>query len=132
MLDGDAKTAFSDSQLSEIEKTLLQATRGTGAWFAAYVGALPAGRESAVAAHASLGQPDTSVLVAVDPEQRIVEIVTGRGVREALDDQACRLASLTMTSRFTVGDITAGIRDGVYVLANHARQLPSLHTNLPD
>lgn len=133
MLDGDLiDTAFSNTQLAELEKALLNATRGTGALFCAYVGALPAARDSAVALHASLDNPTRSVLVAVDPEQRIAEVVTGYDVTEALDDQSCRLACLTMTSRFALGDIAAGIRDGVVLLADHARELPSLHTDLPD
>lgn len=133
MLAGEElSTAFSNSQLAEMEKALLNATRSTGAWFTAYVGALPAGHQSAVALHDSLEFPNTSVLVAVDPEQRLVEVITGSSMREALDDRACRLACLTMTSRFTVGDIAAGIRDGVVMLADHARPLPSLHTDLPD
>ncbi len=76
--------------------------------------------------------PDMSVLVAVDPESRFVEVVTGAIVRDHLDDQSCRLACLTMTSRFAIGDIAAGIRDGIIVLGDHARSLRVLHTDLPD
>ena len=133
MLDGDlVETAFSNQQLSELEKTLLTATRNTGAVFTAYVGALPQGRDSAIALHGALAGRDRTVLVAVDPEQRVAEVVTGPEIRDVLDDQACRLACLTMTSRFSIGDIAAGVRDGVIVLADHSRALPSMHTNLPD
>ena len=61
-----------------------------------------------------------SVLVAVDPESRFVEVVTGAIVRDHLDDQSCRLACLTMTSRVAIGDIAAGIRDGIIVLGTIA------------
>lgn len=133
MLDGDLiDTAFSTTQLAEIEKALLRASTATGAHFCAYVGKLPAKRDSALAIHRQMSRPDTSVLVAVDPEARVVEVVTGADLRDHLDDQACRLACMTMTSRFTVGDIAAGLRDGIVVLGDHARELRVLHTNLPD
>ncbi|MGB3676322.1 MAG: DUF5130 family protein [Candidatus Nanopelagicales bacterium] len=133
MLDGDlVDTAFSTSQLAEIEKALMRSSSATGAHFTAYVGKLPAKRDSALAIHRELARPDTSVLVAVDPEARVVEVVTGAALRDHLDDQACRLACLTMTSRFTIGDIAAGLRDGIVVLGDHARELRVLHTDLPD
>lgn len=133
VLDGDlVDTAFTTIQLADLEKALLSAERSSGALFTAYVGKLPDGRNSAIALHSRLAQSRRSALIAVDPQQRIVEVVTGAHLREALDDQACKLACLTMTSRFAIGDIAAGLRDGVYVLADHAREIPSLHTTLPD
>ncbi len=133
MLDGDLiDTAFTTIQLADLEKALLRAERSTGTRFVAYVGKLVDGRDSAIAIHRQLPEPNRSALIAVDPEQRVVEVITGAHLREALDDPACRLACLTMTSRFAIGDIAAGLRDGVVVLADHAREIPSLHTNLPE
>ncbi len=133
MLDGDLiDTAFSTMQLAEIEKALLRSSTATGAHFCAFVGKLPAKRDSALAIHRQIARPDSSVLVAVDPEARVVEVVTGVELRDHLDDQACRLACMSMTSRFTIGDIAAGLRDGIIVLGDHARELRVLHTNLPD
>jgi len=133
VLDGDlVDTAFTTIQLADLEKTLLNAERSTGALFVAYVGRLVDGRDSAVAVHRQLLDPKRSALIAVDPQQRVVEVVTGAHLRDALDDPACRLACLTMTSRFAIGDIAAGLRDGVVILADHAREIPSLHTNLPE
>lgn len=125
-------TAFTNAQLADIEKALLRASEISGAHFSAYVGKLPAKRDSAMAIHRQADRPDSSVLIAVDPESRVVEVVTGRVLREHLDDQACRLACMTMTSRFTIGDIAAGLRDGIVILGDHARSLRVLHTNLPD
>jgi hypothetical protein len=133
VLDGDlVDTAFTTAQLAELERTLMRAGESTGAHFSAYVGKLPARRDSALSIHRQLDDPDMSVLVAVDPESRFVEVVTGAIVRDHLDDQSCRLACLTMTSRFAIGDIAAGIRDGIIVLGDHARSLRVLHTDLPD
>ena len=133
MLDGDlVDTAFTTAQLAELERTLMRAGESTGAHFSAYVGKLPARRDSALSIHRQLDDPDMSVLVAVDPESRFVEVVTGAIVRDHLDDQSCRLACLTMTSRFAIGDIAAGIRDGIIVLGDPARSSRALHTDLPD
>ena len=133
VLDGDlVDTAFTTRQLADLEKTLLNAERSTGAYFSTYVGKLVDGRNSAIAIHRQLANPPRSALIAVDPQQRVVEVVTGANLREALDDPACRLACLTMTSRFAIGDIAAGLRDGVVTLADHAREIPSLHTSQPE
>ena len=133
VLDGDlVDTAFSTNQLANLERTLDRASRSTGARFTAYVGELPAERESALALHRGSEDPDNTVLVAVDPANRLVEIVTGSEVREHLDDEACKLATLAMISRFSIGDIAAGIRDGVVVLGDHARSLRVLHTEEPN
>ena len=134
MLDGDdvTKTAFTTMQLAELERTLYNAQTTTGMHYSIYVGSLPGGRQSALELHRRLDSPAMGVLVAVDPEQRLMEIVTGSEAQERLDDQSCRLASLTMTSRFAIGDIAAGLRDGVNVLAEHARVPRVLHTDEPE
>jgi hypothetical protein len=50
-------------------------------------------------------------------------IVTGRLARIPLDDRACGLAALSMTSSFTTGDIMGGLRDGLSVLGEQARRM---------
>lgn len=135
MLDGEIQTAFSTSQTADLEKALYRARNATNLDFTIYVGKLSAGRDSALALHRRLPGADTAVLVAVDPEERAIEIVTGRLAAEQLDDQSCRLACLSMSSRFAIGDIAAGLRDGVQVLAEHARAfevLEVLHLDEPE
>ena len=124
-------TAFSVKQTADLERTLTLAHEMTGSRFCIFVGPLPAGRDSALSLQRDLNDPSNSVLVAVDPEQRIIEIVTGLATQETLDNRACQLACMTMISRFSIGDIAAGVRDGVLVLAEHARRPPVLHTNQP-
>ena len=46
--------------------------------------------------------------VAVDPAARALEIVTGPGARRYLDDRACALGALTMTSQLVTGDLAGG------------------------
>lgn len=136
MLDGELTDApFSNGQVASLEKALYRARSSTGFEFSCYVGALANGRQTATTLHQQFRDPARSVLVAVDPGGRLIEIVTGVGVKDYLDDQACRLACLTMSSRFTIGDIAAGLRDGIIVLAEQARTSESqevLHSDLPE
>jgi len=111
---------------------LLRANHNSGLIFRVYVGPMDVGRASALAIHRDLPAPARSVLIAVDPDRRAIEVVTGALAQEQVEDQACRLASLTMASRFAIGDIAAGLRDGANVLAEHARAGRVLHTTEPE
>lgn len=96
-----------------------------------YVGALDGdSRDAALRLHSALGQgaADT-VLVAVDPGARRVEVVTGGVARRRVDDRAAALAAMTMTSAFQAGDLAGGISSGVLALAEHAHTPRSLHTD---
>jgi uncharacterized membrane protein YgcG len=79
--------------------------------------------------HGALGdRAPESVLVAVDPGSRRLEIVTGREVRRRLDDRSTGLAAISMTSAFQGGDLSGGIASGIIALAEHAQTPRSLHT----
>lgn len=129
--DRGTASAFTTAQTASLEKALATAHSITGLTFSIYVGALTAGRDSAIAVHRGLADPNFSVLVAVDPDQRSLEVVTGAAIGERLDQRACQLAALAMTSRFAIGDIAAGLRDGIFVLAEHARVPVTLHVDQP-
>lgn len=116
-----ALAAFSASQRSDLQRTVDRAREISGLCFGLRVGPLPEGRDSAIAAHAQLSDPARAVLVAVDPGARMMEIVTGSAVSMHLDDRSCELAILAMRSGFLAGDLVRGIKDGVDLLAQHAR-----------
>jgi uncharacterized membrane protein YgcG len=61
-----------------------------------------------------------AVLVLVDPDARQLEIVTNAIARRRVDDQACALAALSMTTSFTVGDLAGGVVNGLRMLADAA------------
>ena len=126
-----AGEAFSPGQRADIQRMVGIAQKQCHLPFSVYVGPLEHGRETAIALHARLADVARAVLVAVDPAAQCVEIVTGTQARELLDDQSCRLAMLSMTSSFSAGDLVGGIRDGLTVLADHARQPRVLHTDQP-
>ncbi len=123
---------FGTSERLEIERAVATATAQSGTRFSVYVGALSEGRATAEKLHADLGPGrDDAVLVAVDPGGRAVEIVTGVRAAKTVDDHACALGALTMTSAFANGDLVGGIRNGVLQLAEHARQPRTLHQDQP-
>lgn len=126
-----AGDAFSPGQQADLKRALDHAEREAGRPFSLYVGPLDGGRATAVALHARLRAAAESVLVAVDPASRTVEIVTGAGARRDLDDQACALATLTMTSCFAVGDLVGGLRDGLVVLGQHAHSPRVINVEQP-
>lgn len=111
-----------------IDGALATAGRASGLEFEAYLG--PAGtpaRERAYALHSRLPQPERTVLVLCDPDARALEIVTGRGTRQFLDDTACRLAIATMTSSFLAGDLIGGLVRGIQQLGEAAHHPETLH-----
>ncbi len=122
---------FSPRQISDLERAIDIAEQTSGLEFAAYVGSLPRGRASAEALHAAIPTAANAVLVAVDPDACTVDVVTGHIARRWLDDSRCRLAVLTMGSRFSVGDIPAGIHDGIILLGDQAVHPRSLFTDEP-
>lgn len=122
---------LTSAQRAEVQRLLEHAEKQSGLTFSAYVGAWSGGREGAEALLERLANPDRSVLVAVDPVGRELEIVTGRLARIPLDDRACGLAALSMTSSFTTGDLMGGLRDGLSVLAEHGRRMRVEHIDQP-
>ena len=125
---GEALTA---SERSAIAKVVQVARDICGYEFGVFVGALEGGRESAIAVHARMHDPASAVLVAIDPERRTMDIVTGSRVRRTLDDRACEFALLTLRSSLQVEDLTGGVRDAVMLLAEHARAPRTLHLDEP-
>lgn len=114
---------LSPAQRADLQRLLEHAERQSGLTFSVYLGAWEGGRGGAEALLERLADPDRSVLVAVDPAGRQLEIITGRLARIPLDDRACGLAALSMTSSFTTGDLMGGLRDGLSVLGEQARRM---------
>jgi len=123
-----AGEAFTSSQRHEIDKAIRDAEMVCRYEFSVFVGKSE-GETGPFAhrLHSSLTAPDRSVLVMVDPSARIVEIVTGAGVRRDLDDGEVKLAALSMQTAFAAGDLVRGITQGVMMLADHARKPRTLH-----
>lgn len=117
VLDGP----FNTRQLLRLDEALRVADRSTGLTFSVYIGDLdePA-RGHAEKLHAQLADPDRSVLVAVSPNQRVLEIVTGAVARKRILDRDAKLAALSMVAAFGGGDLAGGVISGLDQLATHA------------
>lgn len=113
---------FTAKQLARLDEALTLSSRETGVQFSVYVGALGAdARRTAVDLHTGLGVDAVdSVLVAVSPGERRLEIVTGEMTVTRLPDRACALSALSMTAAFAGGDLVGGIVNGLRMLADQA------------
>lgn len=123
---------FSPEQLNNIERAIEAAEGQCGLEFATFVGRLPNGRDTASDMMMTMPDPENSVLIAVDPDARSVDVLTGPKARRWLGDDQCQLAILTMSSRFSVGDIPGGLHDGIIVMGEQAMHPAALFTDEPD
>lgn len=117
VLDGP----FTTGQLLRVDEALRTADRSSGLVFSVYVGDL----DEPVRGHAEklLGQmaePEKAVLIAVSPNQRLLEIVTGPEARKRIPDRSAKLAALSMAAAFGGGDLAGGVIAGLDQLASHA------------
>jgi uncharacterized membrane protein YgcG len=112
---------FTTRQLLRLDEALRIADQQTGLTFSVYVGELDEPtRESAERLHRQLDGADTAVLVAVSPNQRLLEIVTGNRARRRISDRDAKLAALSMAAAFAGGDLAGGVLSGLDQLATHA------------
>jgi hypothetical protein len=122
---------LSPAHTADLQRIITHAEEQSGLAFSVFIGSWSDGRVGVLRKLAALQQPERTVLIAVNPAERVLEIVTGRLARIALDDRACELAAMSMTSSFAAGDLVGGIRDGVAVLAEHGRRSTVLWVDQP-
>jgi hypothetical protein len=113
---------FTYRELARLDEALTMSSRETGLRFTLYIGDLgEQTRAQAEQLHArSGGNPAESILIAVSPGQRVVELVTGAAAARRLPDRACALAVLSMTGSFAGGDLVGGIVNGLRQLSDQA------------
>jgi len=128
---GEVADSLTSVQRQDIERIVQLARDICGYEFGVFVGELSAGRESALAMHAGMHDPNSAVLVAVDTKASTMDIVTGSRVHRSLDDRTCEFALLTLHSSLQVGDLVGGVRDAVMLLAEHSRAPRTLHLDEP-
>jgi hypothetical protein len=117
VLDGP----FSTRQLLRIDEALRLADEATGLTFTVYVGGLDEPvRHHAEKLHSQLADPDHSVLIAISPNQRVLEVVTGAEARKRILDRDAKLAALSMVGAFNGGDLAGGVVAGLDQLASRA------------
>lgn len=112
---------FSTRQLLRLEQALRVADISTGLIFSIYVGDLDEPvRAHAEKLHSELADANRAVLIAVSPNQRVLEIVTGADARKRITDRDAKLAAMSMVASFNGGDLAGGIISGLDQLASHA------------
>lgn len=112
---------FTPEQLSRLDDALTLASRETGLRFAVYLGTLGDDPDARTAQlHDELAGSAEAVLVAVSPEQRIVEVLTGATARVRLPDSGSKLAVMSMVASFKEGDLLGGLLSGLRRLAEQA------------
>lgn len=112
---------FTTRQLLRLDEALRIADQVTGLQFSIYLGPLEEPiRESAEKLHAQTRQPERSVLMAVSPDQRKLEIITGAEARKRITDRDAKLAGLSMAASFAGGDLAGGLMIGIDQLSTHA------------
>ena len=112
---------FNTRQLARLDEALTFASRETGLDFSLYLGELGAdSRAAAEKLHATTADPANSVLIAVSPGERLIEIVTGTAAHLRLPDRGAKLAVASMVASFKEGDLVRGLVNG---LANALRML---------
>ena len=112
---------LSTRALLRLDETLRQADAATGLTFSVYIGELAEPtRDAAQALLYRLRDPHNCVLLAVSPNQRLLEIVTGGVARKRILDRDCKLAALSMAAAFSGGDLGGGLIAGLAQLAEHA------------
>src|SRR4051794_4292039 len=122
---------FSYRELARLDEALTMASRETGLRFTLYIGDL--GKPTRLRAEELFGRSGgtltESVLIAVSPGQRVVEVVVGAGASRRLPDRACALAVLSMTNTFAAGDLVGGIINGLRQLSDQAGHPPKHRTH---
>jgi hypothetical protein len=126
-LDPDRRdSAFSPAELTRLDEALTMASRDTGLRFNLYLGDLgsdPTGVAQRILAR--LGEAaGNSVLIAVSPEQRQIEIITGHEALQRLPDRGAKLGVMTMAASFKKGALFAGLLAGLHMLADQASGRP--------
>ena len=119
---------FNAAERYQVDEAIRQAEQISRFEFSVFVGRVDGEpRAFATQLHNSLVAPSRSILILVDPNERVLEIVTGAVVRRNLTDREVELTALQMQASFADGQLVDGLRRGIQLLAEHARAPQTLH-----
>ncbi|MEV5648429.1 DUF5130 family protein [Nocardia sp. NPDC052254] len=109
---------FNDSERLLMDNTLTEATRTTKVRFNIYIGDL--GADTAAGADAvfpATPEAARSVLIAVSPNDKAVEVRSGRDVADRVSDQVLQLGLTAALSSLRQGKLVDGLVSAVRVMA---------------
>lgn len=109
---------FAAAQLARLDEALTLSSREAGLDFSIYLGDLGENtRAGAERLFDTIGERETrSVLIAVSPGQRVVEIVTGELAGQRLSERSAKLAVMSMVASFKEGDLPGGLVSGLRMM----------------
>jgi hypothetical protein len=110
---------FSIKDLVALDDALTYGSRTSSARFAIYLGDL--GSDTAARAReilASVPTPNNAVLLAVSPNQSVIEVVYGSEVRGRGAESAAPLGVAAASSAFEQGDLVDGLVSAIRVLSS--------------
>lgn len=109
---------FRDTERLLMDNALTDATRLTKVRFNIYIGDLaPDPGTSADALFPTTPDAPRSVLIAVSPNDRAVEVRSGRDVADRADDRVCQLGATAALSSLRRGQLIDGLVSAVKVMA---------------
>ncbi|WP_067836515.1 DUF5130 domain-containing protein [Nocardia lijiangensis] len=109
---------FSDEERLAMDNTLTEATRATKVRFNIYVGDF--GADTAAGADAlfsSTPEAARSVLIAVSPNEKAIEVRSGHDVADRANDRVCQLGVTAALSSIRQGQLIDGLISAVRVMA---------------
>ncbi|WP_227999191.1 DUF5130 domain-containing protein [Nocardia australiensis] len=109
---------FSDVERLIMDNTLTEATRATKVRFNVYFGDLGADPATGVdAIFPVTPEAARSVLIAVSPNSRAIEVRSGSEVADRANDRVCQLGVTAALSSFRQGQLIDGVVSAVRVMA---------------
>jgi len=109
---------FRDRDMIALDDALTEATRATKVRFNVYVADATDPAATTDAVFPTTPEAPNSVLIAVYPNQRSIEIRSGRGVADRVDNRVTQLGVTAAISSFGQGDLIDGIVSAIRVMAN--------------
>lgn len=109
---------FSDDERLAMDNVLTEATRATKVRFNIYIGDL--GADPAAGADAvfpATPEAARSVLIAVSPNDKAIEVRSGHEVADRANDRVCQLGVTAALSSFRQGQLIDGLISAVRVMA---------------
>ncbi|WP_068273462.1 DUF5130 domain-containing protein [Aldersonia kunmingensis] len=108
---------FTQRELIALDVALIDATRATKVRFNVYVGDLGADPAAGVAAiFPHTPEAERSALIAVSPNERAVEIRSGRAVADRVTDSIAQLGVTAAVASFGQGDLIDGLVSAIRVM----------------
>ncbi|MDI9917614.1 DUF5130 domain-containing protein [Rhodococcus sp. IEGM 1379] len=109
---------FETMDLVALDVALTEATRATKVRFNAYIGDLGANPAAgADALFPTTLEAERSVLIAVSPNQRVVEVRSGRVIADRVTDRVAQLGATAAVSSFSEGNLIDGLISAIRVMS---------------